>query len=331
MRITQCVLSHWHHDHVGGLNELRQVCAADQGSGGETEKGKVEGGELKIYKYPLFDELFLSNETPRDSQSPELRRSRENRLLGSANDDQDVGQIHGLHDGQTLEVGDANSLDEEKLKLQVLHTPGHTSDHIALLITSSPADPSEVGTIFTGDAVLGHGTAVFEDLSQYMQSLLKMKGATETTARDESSSEIGDGNQPTRRKVTAFPAHGAVIKDAMGKIEEYIAHRAKREQEVLNVLAGGLPKGHDPEGVDEQRGEGPQEWSPVDIVKVVYKDVPESLHLAAQGGVVQVLSKLEREGRIEKNREGGRWRISKDGGQVTSKDEGNVEEPKSAL
>lgn len=328
LRITQCVLSHWHHDHVGGINELRQLCGEDQNSmGKEGSVNEEERAGLKVYKYPLSNSC--PSEPPEDPHLTDESRKRENQLLRSANDDQDVGVIHPLHDGQILQVGgdgDPNSSDAEYLTLQVLRTPGHTSDHIALVITSSPADPNEVGTIFTGDAVLGHGTAVFEDLALYMESLEKMKEAIEkTTIGGQSSNSVGDESQGEKtRKVIAFPGHGAVILDAKGTIDEYIAHRAMRESEVLNVVAG------EPEG---QQGEPEREgnaWTSMDIVKVVYRHVPRSLHTAAQGGVVQVLAKLEGEGRVEKM-EGGRWRIAQNHPHGTRNEDEVVEERKSAL
>jgi ribonuclease/clavin/mitogillin len=44
-------------------------------------------------------------------------------------------------------------------------------------------------------------------------------------------------------------------------------------------------------------------------VKVVYKDVAESLHLPAERGVLQILYKLEKEDRVEEIGEGETWRI----------------------
>jgi hypothetical protein len=94
-----------------------------------------------------------------------------------------------------------------------------------------------------------------------------------------------------RERVTGrgYPGHGAVIEDAGARITEYIKHRQQREDEVLRILKFGA---------DGEKGEEGKKWSPIELVKTIYKDVPESLHLPASRGVLQVLIKLEEEGRI---------------------------------
>ncbi|KAF4556361.1 Lactamase-like protein 1 [Elsinoe fawcettii] len=147
--------------------------------------------------------------------------------------------------------------------LRAFHCPGHTTDHMALILEEEDA-------MFTGDNVLGQGTAVFEDLKTYMESLEKMSGAF--------------GGR-------AYPGHGPVLEDGKGKVKEYIRHRREREEQIIGVMKG-------------KEGEG---WGSMELVKVVYKDYPEHLHAPAEGSLVQVLKKLEAEGRAR--HEDGRWSL----------------------
>lgn len=154
--------------------------------------------------------------------------------------------------------------------LRAFHCPGHTVDHMAFVL-------EEEGAMFTGDNVLGHGTAVFEDLAAYMDSLERMQ--KEFTGR-------------------AYPGHGEVIDDGRAKIREYISHRKEREEQVLAVLREPRPEGD---------GEG---WKSMSMVKVIYKEYPEHLHGPAEGSVLQVLKKMEGDGRVRKNGDG-TWSLTK--------------------
>ncbi|MCJ1355403.1 MAG: hypothetical protein MMC33_005394 [Icmadophila ericetorum] len=163
--------------------------------------------------------------------------------------------------------------------LRAYFCPGHTSDHMAFML-------EEEGAMFTGDNVLGHGTAVFEDLGTYMSSLEGMKAEFTT-------------ENPGR----AYPGHGAVIEDGKQKIGEYTAHRKMREEEVLRELETTSSNVSAAQGRD---GQGRRGKTSMELVKVIYRDVPENLHIPAEGGVVQVLRKLEREGKVRRT-DGNRW------------------------
>lgn len=172
----------------------------------------------------------------------------------------DAGQI-GIECGQTFKA--------EGATLRAFYCPGHAIDHMALVLEEEDA-------MFTGDNVLGHGTAVFEDLATYIDSLERMQNQFE-----------GRG----------YPGHGAVIEDGKAKIQEYILHRKEREEQILSAMKA-------------QSAEAEEEgWSSMGIVKVVYKGYPENLHGPAEGGVLQVLRKLEGEGRVRKSGDG-RWSLS---------------------
>lgn len=112
-----------------------------------------------------------------------------------------------VRDGQRFSVGG--------LEIVALHTPGHTSDHLALHVPAASA-------LFTGDAVLGRGTSFIDppdgDLVQYLRSLQRMLDL-----------------EPR----TIYPGHGPIVLKAQDKLRGYLAHRAAREEQVLHALGDG--------------------------------------------------------------------------------------------
>lgn len=167
------------------------------------------------------------------------------------------------------DIKDGQVFAAQGVTLTASHTPGHTKDHMVFTMAEEDA-------MFTADNVLGQGTAVFENLSDYMRSLAKMK---------------------TLFKGRAYPGHGPVLEDGPSKIMEYIEHRRQREQQVLETLRS------DREGSDSGGS-----WTPMEMVQVIYKEVPEALHAAACGGLVQTLGKLEGEGKVVRTGADG-WRL----------------------
>jgi glyoxylase-like metal-dependent hydrolase (beta-lactamase superfamily II) len=167
------------------------------------------------------------------------------------------------NDGMS-DISDGQKFFVEGSTLRAFHSPGHTTDHMALILEEEDA-------MFTGDNILGHGTAVFEDLQTYLDSLQRMSTAVS-----------GRG----------YPGHGDIIEKVRAKAEEYIAHRAQREREVIGVI------GSEENGI-----------ALMDMVKVIYKDVPENLHLPASKGVQQILWKLQDEGKLIHNSDNDTWKL----------------------
>ena len=197
--------------------------------------------------------------------------------------DRSKGQL-GIDDGDSFEV--------EGAKVKGWWCPGHTEDHVCFVIENDGEAAGGGGSMFTGDSVLGHGTAVFENLENYMSSLGRM--------RDICRGGTGERSELKGVHVVSrgYPGHGAVVEDCGARIDEYIRHRRQREEEVFQTLMGA---GVEKEGL-----------TPLEIVRIVYKAYPTTLHEPAKGGVVKILNELKREGRVTEG-EKERWRAVVEG------------------
>jgi glyoxylase-like metal-dependent hydrolase (beta-lactamase superfamily II) len=158
-------------------------------------------------------------------------------------------------------IEDGAVLRTEGATLRALHTPGHAVDHLCFIL-------EEESSLFSGDNVLGVGTAVIPaqsgNLRDYMSSLRRLLG---------------------ERPRTIYPAHGPRIADGVAKLREYITHREERDAQIVAAMRTGATR-------------------IPDIVKIVYAAYPESLHDAAGHSVCSHLLKLEDEGRAASSGEG---------------------------
>lgn len=176
-------------------------------------------------------------------------------------------------DTSQSDIEDGQIFYAEGATLRAFHCPGHTADHMAFILQEEDA-------MFTGDNVLGHGTAVFEDLASYLRSLELM-------------SQQFSGR--------AYPAHGALITNGRVRVREYIVHRQQREEEVLGILRNPHPKSTAEEeafAITKTASAAAEAWAPMEIVKIIYKDVSPNLHEAAEKGILQVLRKLSQQGKV---------------------------------
>lgn len=111
---------------------------------------------------------------------------------------------HRLADGERVEGAD--------FVLTALHTPGHASNHVCLLLEAG-------GLLFTGDHLMSGSTVVIlppdGSMRQYLESLSRLRGLA---VRD------------------LAPGHGAVIQGAVAEIDRVIAHRLAREAKVIEAM-----------------------------------------------------------------------------------------------
>jgi glyoxylase-like metal-dependent hydrolase (beta-lactamase superfamily II) len=153
---------------------------------------------------------------------------------------------------QRVAGGEVLSVDGEAVS--VIATPGHTDEHVCYLTAE--------GDLFTGDTILGEGTtAIFPpdgNMGVYLRSLAVLR---------------------ERKPRRIHPGHGRTRDDAVALIEQYIAHRLEREQQVLDAVAAGASM------IPEMR-------------KVIYRDLDPRLEGAAEIQLAAHLAKLEEEGRV---------------------------------
>ena len=104
--------------------------------------------------------------------------------------------------------------------LQVLHTPGHASNHLCFLHESERL-------LFTGDHVMQGSTVVINppdgDMGAYLASLARL------TAGAGSAFEA------------IAPGHGFLMEEPMRVLEHLIAHRRAREDKLRRVLEAWGP------------------------------------------------------------------------------------------
>lgn len=222
-QIATILVTHWHHDHIGGVRDVLEL---------ERAKGAA------VWKFPRTDE---------------------------ADEDQCGNfEMNLLTDEQVFHVDEATNL-------KVYHTPGHTTDHAVVVDTDN-------GCLFSGDCILGEGTAVFEDLFDYMRSLDRILAL--------SPKQI-------------LPGHGNIIDDPVPKIKYYISHRNQREAQIVEVLQASPARA----------------FTALEIVEQIYKDTPKELYPAAAYNVSHHLTKLRRENVVietgEADEPESRWQAKK--------------------
>jgi glyoxylase-like metal-dependent hydrolase (beta-lactamase superfamily II) len=101
-------------------------------------------------------------------------------------------------------------------RLEAVHTPGHTSNHLCFALEDS-------GILFSGDHVMGWSTSVISppdgDMAAYMASLDKLLG---------------------RSDAVYWPTHGPAISEPHRHVRAFIAHRREREAGIRDCLAAGV-------------------------------------------------------------------------------------------
>lgn len=164
-------------------------------------------------------------------------------------------------------MGDGDVIEATEFVLRAIHTPGHASNHLCFLL-------EQERMLFSGDHIMEGSTVVVAppdgDMGAYLHSLERLTAL-----------------RPRLKSIA--PGHGHLIDKPAAKIEEYIAHRLAREAQVLGALERAGTTSIEP------------------IVKELYADVPEELHVMAGFSVWAHLRKLVEDGKATGDALDGEW------------------------
>lgn len=163
-------------------------------------------------------------------------------------------------------ITDSQTFRVEGATIRAVHTPGHSNDHMCFILEEEQA-------MFTGDAVLGHGTAAVEQLRIWMDSLHTMQ---------------------SHNCVRGYPAHGIVIEDLRAKISMELAQKVRRERQVLLKLEETRRK----EKAGGGRGKGSMTVKEL-VIAMYGSEMDQGVReLALEPFTEEVLRKLAEDGRV---------------------------------
>jgi endoribonuclease LACTB2 len=165
--------------------------------------------------------------------------------------------LNDVHVDRFIEDGELIQLDgEPQLQLQAMHTPGHARGHLCF-------HDAQRGVLITGDNIVGFGSVLIDpadgNMRDYLNSLRRMRSLTGLSV--------------------LFGGHGPAVATPYQKIDQYIAHRLEREQNILQAVQNGIT-------------------DPKEIVAQVYTDVSPKAYAMAERAVMAHLEKLREDGKV---------------------------------
>jgi len=150
-------------------------------------------------------------------------------------------------------LADGESIVVDGLEIEVVATPGHTTDSTCFRLVAD-------GSLLSGDTILGRGTTVIAHpdgvLGPYLDSLAHIR-------------ELIEEGLVSR----ILPGHGPVIDQPAEVVDFYLEHRAERLDQVRAALEAGAV-------------------TPAEVVERVYSDVDRALWPAAELSVAAQLTYL---------------------------------------
>jgi glyoxylase-like metal-dependent hydrolase (beta-lactamase superfamily II) len=213
------LLAHNPSPMTGAGNNTYLIVGADTGSAALIDAGVGEPRHLadldealRAHQGRLASVLVTHGHRDHIAGTPALARAYPGATFTKRRWDDDVApypvEWQVVNDGDLVTAGDD--------VLKVLHTPGHSPDHLSFWHEAT-------GTIFTGDLVTRGSSVMIHtsrggNLAQYLDSLERLLAL-----------------EPR----VLLPAHGPRIDEPRTLLLDYIAHRRVREQQVIAALRAG--------------------------------------------------------------------------------------------
>lgn len=117
---------------------------------------------------------------------------------------------------EDVTLRDGDIVEGDGWRVECLHTPGHTSNHLCFHLP-------EENALFSGDHVMGWSTTVISppdgDMSEYLDSLERLS---------------------TRDEEIYYPTHGAPIDNPIRLVRGVMVHRRMRENQITTCLEDGV-------------------------------------------------------------------------------------------
>ncbi len=185
-KVSHLLITHTHPDHSPAAAAIKEATGASTFGFGSHPELSIKAYEARVAK------------AIEEGKEPEPED-------GEGAGDQDFVPDVLVFDGEEI-VGDG-------FTFEVLHTPGHISNHLCFSL-------NEETTLFSGDHVMGWSTTVIPapdgNLNDYLKNMRRLTSRAENIYR---------------------PTHGPPIENPVPYVEALIAHRENRSQQILNELA----------------------------------------------------------------------------------------------